>query len=165
MDTTEALDPAQFSRRDFLGSACAVGALLALGVPLAACSSAREGSGGPPAPGSAGASASGIVVDGNTITLDLRKADTEMLATAGGFLLLEEQKVIVVNAGGTMRAFTSVCPHAGCDVSRREGDQIVCPCHGSRFGTDGQVQRGPARQALREYPASQIERIVTIHRA
>lgn len=147
------------TRRDFLGSACASAALIALGVPFAACSSSRA----MPASAQAGSN-TGIAISGNTITLDLGKPDTMVLAQPGGFLLIENASTLVVNAGGTIRAFSSICPHAGCDVSEREEDLLVCPCHGSRFGLDGSVQRGPARTGLRKYSVTQGARVVTIRK-
>jgi cytochrome b6-f complex iron-sulfur subunit len=45
-------------------------------------------------------------------------------------------------------ALSGVCTHLGCLV-RQEGDQLVCPCHGSRFTQDGAVLQGPAAQSLR----------------
>ncbi|HYE57887.1 MAG TPA: Rieske (2Fe-2S) protein [Rhodothermales bacterium] len=162
MDAAE--QPTYVTRRDFLGSACSAAALIALGVPFAACSSSSTSARPASAAGQA-AAMSGIAVTGNTITLDLGMTDTSSLTTSGGFLFIEDANTVVVNANGTIRAFTSVCPHAGCDVDRREGDQLVCPCHGSRFGTDGSLQRGPARSGLREYPVTHVERIVTIQKA
>lgn len=34
-------------------------------------------------------------------------------------------------------AFTSVCPHMGCQVQLQEGASFVCPCHRAAFGLDG----------------------------
>jgi Rieske Fe-S protein len=40
-------------------------------------------------------------------------------------------------------AISSVCTHLGCIVKTAE-DGFTCPCHGSRFGRDGSVTKGPA---------------------
>ena len=51
---------------------------------------------------------------------------------------------------GDFRAFSAVCPHAGCQVQfDQQSDLFICPCHGSTFsGTTGAVQRGPAATGL-----------------
>ena len=52
---------------------------------------------------------------------------------------------------GTYKAFSKVCTHQGCDVSKIDGGVIICPCHGSEFSIkNGSPQNGPARQALPE---------------
>ena len=50
---------------------------------------------------------------------------------------------------GTLHALSAVCPHLGCIVhwNSLEGTWD-CPCHGSRFGTDGRVLNGPAAAGL-----------------
>ncbi len=55
---------------------------------------------------------------------------------------------IVVRAGGAVRALSSRCPHLGCRIGRLDGTTLVCPCHGSRFGLDGRLERGPAARDL-----------------
>ena len=51
---------------------------------------------------------------------------------------------------GVFRAFSAVCPHAGCQVQfDQQSDLFVCPCHGSIFnGSTGAVQQGPASTGL-----------------
>jgi Rieske Fe-S protein len=44
-------------------------------------------------------------------------------------------------------AISTVCTHLGCIV-KATGTGFECPCHGSRFGADGSVARGPAAKAL-----------------
>lgn len=48
-------------------------------------------------------------------------------------------------------ALSDTCPHAGCPLGY-DGQQVVCPCHDSRFGTDGKLLQPPAQQGLRSYP-------------
>jgi Rieske Fe-S protein len=50
---------------------------------------------------------------------------------------------------GAFKAFSAVCTHEGCLVSRIDQDTAQCPCHGSLFSTvDGGVLRGPAQAPL-----------------
>lgn len=59
-------------------------------------------------------------------------------------------------------AFTSICPHMGCQVqraARRTG--FVCPCHRAAFGLDGQPQsqgneRNHAPRGLDELPCEVV---------
>ena len=55
---------------------------------------------------------------------------------------------------GVFRAFSAVCPHAGCQVQfDQQNDLFVCPCHGSVFnGSTGAVQQGPASTGLSSIP-------------
>lgn len=51
---------------------------------------------------------------------------------------------------GTLRALSARCTHLGCLVGWNAAERSWdCPCHGSRFGTDGRVLEGPAVAPLR----------------
>lgn len=42
------------------------------------------------------------------------------------------------SASGEITCFNARCPHLGCTVQYKDGDQrYVCPCHDSAFNTDG----------------------------
>ncbi|MFD3513404.1 FAD-dependent oxidoreductase [Streptomyces sp. NPDC058657] len=56
---------------------------------------------------------------------------------------------------GTAHAVSARCTHLGCLVSFNSAETAwECPCHGSRFSTDGEVLQGPATRPLerRELP-------------
>jgi cytochrome b6-f complex iron-sulfur subunit len=147
------------SRREFVRYAGAGVLLAALGVTLTSCSenASITDSGG----GSGGGGSAGVLVQGNVITIDLNQATT--LASAGGFLFIGQAQTIVVNVdGSTIRAFTSVCTHEQCNVTQFTGSTFVCPCHGSRYNTSGQVVQGPALLALTEFSVSRSGSTVTI---
>ncbi|WP_316527122.1 Rieske (2Fe-2S) protein [Kitasatospora brasiliensis] len=71
----------------------------------------------------------------------------------GGGKVYREQKVVVTQpTAGEYKAFDARCTHAGCLVDQVKNDQILCPCHGSRFAAaDGTVKEGPAKTALPAY--------------
>lgn len=50
---------------------------------------------------------------------------------------------------GTLHALNARCTHLGCLVAFNAAETTwECPCHGSRFGTDGRVLQGPANAPL-----------------
>jgi glycine/D-amino acid oxidase-like deaminating enzyme/nitrite reductase/ring-hydroxylating ferredoxin subunit len=52
---------------------------------------------------------------------------------------------------GALHTLSAVCPHLGCIVAWNETEKTWdCPCHGSRFGGEGQVLNGPANSGLEE---------------
>lgn len=57
------------------------------------------------------------------------------------------RSVALFRDGAGVYAVSTVCTHLGCIVNpTREG--FECPCHGSRFGADGSVLKGPAPRPL-----------------
>ncbi len=55
---------------------------------------------------------------------------------------------------GQIHAVSAVCTHLGCTVEFNPADTTWdCPCHGSRFTTDGNVIQGPATRDLAAGPA------------
>jgi Rieske Fe-S protein len=57
----------------------------------------------------------------------------------------------VVNRGGKLTAFSTVCPHLGCAVDfEAEVAKFKCPCHRSIFSLGGAVEGGPSPRAMDE---------------
>jgi len=59
--------------------------------------------------------------------------------------LLDEPLVLWRDAAGAARTFSDLCVHRGTALSLGtvEGDEIVCPYHGWRYGADGACTRIP----------------------
>ena len=132
-------------RREFLSQAT----LTAVVVVLAACSGGGGDVTGPsatpnpePTPGTSGGSL--------TVTLGSFAA----LANVGGIAAvgnLGTMPIAVVRTGAaSYTALSRVCTHAGCDVNVA-GNGFSCPCHGSKFDSQGQATAGPAQAALQRF--------------
>ena len=63
--------------------------------------------------------------------------------------------VWLLRLAGQIRAFSAVCPHLGCVVDKRPaalGAGFMCPCHSSKFATDGAPLQGPSPRGLDPLP-------------
>ena len=87
----------------------------------------------------------------------LKLDEKSPLNKIGGFDTLETKagKVVVVRtAEMSFSAYSAVCPHKGGPIKYDEKtQQLFCPWHNSRFDTQGQVVKGPAKQPLQKYSA------------
>ncbi|MFD4504813.1 Rieske (2Fe-2S) protein [Streptomyces sp. NPDC058457] len=72
----------------------------------------------------------------------------------GGARLYQEHNVVVGrSADGGLKAYSTICTHAGCPINKLQGTTLVCPCHGSEFDAlTGKVVRSPATEPLNELP-------------
>ncbi|WP_405454475.1 Rieske (2Fe-2S) protein [Streptomyces achromogenes] len=119
------------SRRTVLRGAAAAPVA---GLALAACS----------APDDEGSSASAA-----TEAVDLGK---ESEVAKGGAKLYRDHNVVVSRGqDGGLKAYSTICTHAGCPINKLEGTTLICPCHGSRFdAVTGKVVAAPATEPLTE---------------
>lgn len=60
------------------------------------------------------------------------------------------EEFVIVRKGQEFKAYSSHCTHLGCKINKTEGQEFVCPCHGSRYNLDGIPVKGPARKPLKE---------------
>lgn len=129
------------SRRQLLAGAGAGAAALA----VAACSSEGDGGGTAAKPSSGSAGASGSLTS---------VADVPV----GGAVSAEDSsgKPVIVSqpTKGDLVAFSAICTHMGCTVAP-QGDQLVCPCHGSTYDlATGDNTGGPAPKPLAKIPVT-----------
>lgn len=124
---------------------------------LAACGTSNTNTNGTdfsnnPAPaGSAEAGGGSTAGPGSTAgaTGGSALASTADIPEGGG--IISGDLVITQPTAGTFKAFSKVCTHQGCDVSKVDGGQIICPCHGAHYSiATGQPTSGPAKKALAE---------------
>jgi 3-phenylpropionate/trans-cinnamate dioxygenase ferredoxin reductase component len=74
----------------------------------------------------------------------------DLVAGHGGLVNVGGQQLAVYrDEGGQTYELSSRCTHMGCTVDWNDSSKTWdCPCHGSRFGFDGSVVRGPAAEPL-----------------
>jgi cytochrome b6-f complex iron-sulfur subunit len=68
---------------------------------------------------------------------------------------LDDQQVYVVRTENGFYAVSAVCTHLGCVTQwKPELGLIACPCHGSKFKSDGTKIEGPAPRPLPHFAIS-----------
>ncbi|MFJ8670293.1 FAD-dependent oxidoreductase [Streptomyces sp. NPDC093600] len=74
---------------------------------------------------------------------DVRPGTGEVLRVAGRPCAVYREE------SGSLHSVSAVCTHMGCLVAFNPAERTwECPCHGSRFGVDGEVIQGPALHPL-----------------
>ena len=91
-------------------------------------------------------------VTGSTIRLTIDSSSP--VAAVGSAALVQASDGSYLVARISQESFnviSAICTHFGCTVSGYENQTFVCPCHGSRYNTNGSVVQGPASAALRQF--------------
>jgi len=148
---------AHLSRRRFCAGACQV----ASGATLATLFSACGGS--PASPG--GGTSTLSVLAGQLVGSSVRVTPGSALANTGDTALVESTAgvfLVARTSASTFTALDAVCTHEGCTITDAQGNDYVCPCHGSRYSRDGRVIGGPAMANLRQYSTTFANDVVTI---
>jgi glycine/D-amino acid oxidase-like deaminating enzyme/nitrite reductase/ring-hydroxylating ferredoxin subunit len=89
---------------------------------------------------------------------EVEKGDGKLVRVGG------KRVAVYRDASNRVHAVSSVCTHMGCHVHFNGAEKTWdCPCHGSRFGVDGELLQGPAVKDLapvdlNETPARKKER-------
>ena len=72
---------------------------------------------------------------------------------AGTIKYFKHDQVYALSDAEGIYAISAVCTHLGCVVNR-DGGGFVCPCHGSRYGLNGKIEKGAAPRDLPWYKIS-----------
>lgn len=83
-----------------------------------------------------------------------RSSQADLLPGDGAVIKVNGQSTAVYkDADGEIHAISATCTHLGCTVGFNAAEATWdCPCHGSRFTTDGTVIHGPAAKNLPPAP-------------
>lgn len=87
------------------------------------------------------------------LTPDRIKTLDNVSPGTGRVVSLDGRRLAVYRDGtGQFSVVSAVCPHMKCLVRWNNAETSWdCPCHGSRFSTDGEVIEGPAYHPLQQY--------------
>lgn len=145
-DTADGQDSAHPSRRRVVKSAGSIGAVAAIGSTVAftaGCSAEEDAEEDAEPAQDASLPASDVPVGSGTV--------------------IEDTYVVTQPKKGEYYAFSSVCTHQGCQVTRITEEAIICPCHSSHFSvTTGEVESGPAESPLPQYEVTEADGTLTI---
>jgi Rieske Fe-S protein len=142
------------SRREFIKNVGSAALAATLGSPLLGFE-ASAASGKPPGP---------MV----PIILDLTKPDYAPLKKSGGAVKIpnpfDKKNPIIVSriSDILVTAFSSKCPHKGCQVELPKDNVIKCPCHFATFDATGKVMQGPADKDLFAFSANLDGLIISV---
>jgi Rieske Fe-S protein len=138
----------KFTRRELAKGALALTILPACGPVAGALAPAPDG-------GTACTTEHGTSEEG---WVAIPVADHPEVLVVGGSSVVHDsasllQAILLQPTEGCFKAVWEICPHGSCEVAwQEEHDWLECPCHGSRFGEDGALIRGPATKALPAFP-------------
>ena len=125
-------------RREFLGQAT----LASVAIVLGACG------GGPTGPGD---------VTPGPSSISVKLSDFPALNAIGGIAAVGTvllSPVAVVRTGqSSYLALSRICTHASCVIDLASSG-FSCPCHGSRYDSQGNVTNGPAPRPLARLTAT-----------
>ena len=95
-------------------------------------------------------------------TLDLSQSANSALNSVGGSVA-SNNVVVICTAANTWVALSQLCTHQGCSLSySKSAKQLICPCHGGTFDTNGNVVSGPPPSALTKYTVTKSGTVLTI---
>jgi glycine/D-amino acid oxidase-like deaminating enzyme/nitrite reductase/ring-hydroxylating ferredoxin subunit len=80
-------------------------------------------------------------------------SNVEEIPNGQGAILRQGASKLAIyrDEAGALHVRSAVCTHLGCIVQWNGGEKSWdCPCHGSRFDTEGRVLNGPTTKALAE---------------
>ncbi len=142
------------NRREF-GNLVGLGMIAtSLPVAIAACKSPETAADDAPADAAAAPATldetprdDGFAALGTVADLDANGYLAKKSFIAGPVIVIRDP----ANADSVI-ALNSMCTHQGCSVEWKD-NEFACPCHGSKFNTDGTVATGPATDPLSAYEA------------
>jgi glycine/D-amino acid oxidase-like deaminating enzyme/nitrite reductase/ring-hydroxylating ferredoxin subunit len=100
--------------------------------------------------------ANGVKTGWHLLRDRLRRTETDRIQPGGGAIVGSGlgQEAVHRDDDGRLHRLSARCTHLGCIVAYNQAARTWdCPCHGSRFDTDGTVLEGPASAPLQRKSA------------
>jgi cytochrome b6-f complex iron-sulfur subunit len=99
-------------------------------------------------------------------TIVIPKVETATALQSAGVMLVRAENLPMPIALRRMPdqqwlALSTICAHAGCEV-RVLPQAFECPCHGSAYAVDGEVEEGPASRPLQRFPVEETADAIII---
>lgn len=137
--------------------------VLAAGVTAASALTGCGGGSSPSAP-TATPTPAPAVPEVRVPLMDVGQTVTASVSLVGG---LSTPLAVTRLSATEVVAVSRICTHQGCTVAlpATPGGSLDCPCHGSRFRTNGQVLNGPAARPLGSFPARIVGNEVVVDTA
>jgi len=66
----------------------------------------------------------------------------------GVYTDFRNQGFFLIRHGPVLTALSAICTHRHCKLNVEPNQTFSCPCHGSKFDSNGYVTEGPARRDL-----------------
>ena len=141
------MNPNLMNRREFISLVGVGGVVSSLTSMLTSCN--PEISNNPSLSSSDASHLDGFYVVGTVTELDKNGQLLNEGLAVGKVLVIRD----LANTGQLI-AVNPTCSHAGCSVAWQPSEKaFVCPCHDSKFASNGKVLQGPADESLATYTA------------
>ena len=135
------------SRRAVMGGLVGMG----VGMPLLSACGSEEDSGGSDDATDTGSGNGAGGAEGSGTTSSGTIGKTSDVPVGSAKIYKGEKVMISQPIEGQFKAFSTICTHEQCAITKLDGAEIECSCHLSRFKiADGSVAEGPATKPLAE---------------
>jgi cytochrome b6-f complex iron-sulfur subunit len=145
----------KLTRREFFVKTCQGAAVIAVPTLLSSIIEGCSNNSNPVSnPSSSGLQTINASAKNNVITLTVDSSSPLSAVGSAALIQFSNGNLLIDRSDqNTFNALSAICTHQGCLINYYDSGnkQFVCPCHGSRFGLNGQVVQGPASRPLSQY--------------
>lgn len=144
----------KLTRREFFTKTCQGAAIISVPTLLSSILESCSNNSNPVSASSSGLQTIQATANNNNITLNIDSSSPLSAVGSAALIQFSNGNLLVDRtAQDTFNALSAICTHQGCLITNYDSGnkQFVCPCHGSKFSSTGQVVQGPAPRDLGKY--------------